>query len=61
MLLLLRPGNVKSLTNTANTIFYVALKPQLPKSCMFPLPKHAKSKRGLQYITRILYVPLLEP
>ena len=51
MLLLPKPRSAKSLKNTTATILYVALK--IPKkSCTLLLPKHPKSKCGLQCISR---------
>ena len=52
MLLLFKPGNAKSLKNTATRIFYVTLRPPMQKSCIFPLPKHPKNKRELQCISK---------
>ena len=51
MFLLLKLGNAKSLKNTTATIVNVALK-TLKIICTFLLPKHRKSKCGLQCISR---------
>ena len=51
MLLIPKPRNTKSLKNNTATILYVALK--IPeKRCTFLVPKHSKSKPGLQCISR---------